>query len=68
MRIYSFSLQILHCQSQATICNTSTSVALALESFAQLCLHKCLKQKESKQIQETSVAIWRKFLSYFIQL
>lgn len=35
------------------------SVALALESFAQLCSHKCLRQEESKQIQETYVVVVR---------
>lgn len=58
MHIYSFSPQILHCQSQATICNTSTSVALALESFAQLCLHKRKVNRYKKPLWLYGGSFW----------
>ena len=61
--MFVYSLQMLHCQSQAILFDilfvtkvVKLSLVLALESCAQLCLYQLLEQEETRQTQETYVA------------
>lgn len=61
--MFFYSLQMLHCQSQAILLDilfvtkvVKLSLVLALECCAQLCLYQLLEQEETRQTQETYVA------------